>query len=267
MRILRDRLSDGWANQAAYLLSIIVNELQKPAKQRTEWLLWFQPDVVVLNPQIPLEIFLPQELEFSDVNFLATHDDHGELDSGVFFLRVHEWSARLLTHVLTTSSDSPGMQQAPSKESFALGTALKGDGFRDSVYYQPRTWYNAYAVSANISEYQFGDVQLHFQGMGGDKWSGLSRTLDLLSSTPSDFSVPLGRTSYTTEIDAYWHRIASGRRVRRKAEDHMGEPGVDDGFNRLSYALNYEADNEGVMQEAIDGLRDAMGVSNGEHAL
>lgn len=267
LRVLRDRTSDGWKNQAAFLLSIVMNELEKPVEQRTGWLLWFQPDVIVLNPQIPLEIFLPPEPEFSEVHFLATHDNTGDLDSGVFFLRVHDWSARLLLEVLSTPTDAPEMQFARRKDRIALSTALKSASFRDSVVYQPRRWYNAYAMSANASEYQHGDVQLHFHGIGGDKWSGLARTLDLLSSTPGDFSVPLGQTTYPAETDAYWHRIATARRALQKAEEHMNEDDIDAKVNRLSYALNYEADKQKVMQEAIDGLRDAMGVSNGEHAI
>ena len=210
LRVLRDRISDGWTSQAAYLLSIIVHELEKPKKRRTEWLLWFQPDVIVLNPQIKLEIFLPPEPEFSNVHLLATHDNQGELDSGVFFLRVHEWSVKLLLDVMSMPSDTPALQQAKRKDRFALSKMIKSDGFRDSVYYQPRHWYNAYAVSANSSEYRHGDVQLHFHGMGGDKWSGMANTLDLLSSTPSDFSVPLGKTTYPAETDAYWSRVCYG---------------------------------------------------------
>lgn len=267
MRVLQDRITDGWTNQAAYLLSIVVHELEKPQEQRTGWLLWFQPDVIVLNPEVPLEVFLPPEPEFGGVHFLATHDNRGELDSGVFFLRVHEWSAKMLLEVLSMDSNSPGLQQAKRKDRFALSEVLKGDAFRDGVFYQPRHWYNAYALSSNQSEYRHGDVQLHFHGIGGDKWRGLAQTLDLLSSTPGDFSVPLERTAYAAETEAYWKRILTGYNVLQRASGRVGEEGVEAGFNRLSYAINYEADKEKVMQEAIDGLRDAMGVSHGEHAI
>ena len=267
LRVLRERIADGWSNQAAYLLSIIVNELEKPKKQRTEWLLWFQPDVIVLNPQIPLEIFLPPEPEFNNVHFLATHDNQDELDSGVFFLRVHEWSAKMLLEVISMPAWTPGLEQARRKDRWALSKVVKSDTFRDSVYYQPRHWYNAYAVSANSSEYRQGDMQLHFHGLGGDKWRGLANTLELLSSTPSDFSVPLSKTTLPAEADAYWNRIAVAQRTLKKAEGRLNEEGLEARFQRLGYATNYEADKEQVMQEAIDGLRDAMGVSNGEHAI
>lgn len=267
LRILQDRIGDSWTNQAAYLLSIIVNELEKPKKQRTEWLQWVQPDVIVLNPQIPLEIFLPPEPEFANVHFLATHDNQGELDNGVFFIRVHEWSAKMLLEVLSIPSDTPGLQRAARKDRFALSQIIRRDVFRDSVYYQPRHWYNSYALSANSSDYQHGNMQLHFHGTGGDKWSALANTLDLLSSAPQDFSLPLERTKYPAETDAYWNRITMALRVLKKADARLSEEGIQAKFQRLGYATNYEADKAKVLQEAIDGLRDAMGVSNGEHAI
>src|SRR5271170_7680238 len=48
-----------------------------------------------MNPNVPLEIFLPPEPEWSHVNALVTNDHHG-LNNGVFFLRVNEWSVWLM---------------------------------------------------------------------------------------------------------------------------------------------------------------------------
>lgn len=267
LRVLRERITNGWWSQAALLLSVVVGELSKAKEERTEWLLWFQPDVVVLNPEIPLEIFLPLESDLEDVHFLASHDDQGQLDSGVFFLRVHEWSARMLTEVLATPRVLPGLQLAPRKDRFALAAMISSETFRDNVLYQPRNWYNAYALSAETSEYGPGDMQLHFHDTSGDRWSGMSRTLNFLSTTPSKFSVPLERTTYPKETQEYWNRIQTARRLLQKAQDHSDEQGVQARLQRLGYAMNYEADKAKVMQEGIDGLRDALGVTNGEHAI
>jgi len=48
-----------------------------------------------MNPNVPLEIFLPPEPEWSHINALVTNDHHG-LNNGVFFLRVNEWSVWLM---------------------------------------------------------------------------------------------------------------------------------------------------------------------------
>jgi hypothetical protein len=56
---------------------------------------WLDGDLVIMNPHIPLEIFLPPEPEWSHIHALVTNDHHG-LNNGVFFLRVHEWSVWLM---------------------------------------------------------------------------------------------------------------------------------------------------------------------------
>jgi hypothetical protein len=48
-----------------------------------------------MNPNVPLEIFLPPEPQWSHINALVTNDHHG-LNNGVFFLRVNEWSVWLM---------------------------------------------------------------------------------------------------------------------------------------------------------------------------
>ena len=60
------------------------------------WYSWFDGDVVILNSNIPLEIFLPAESKFAHVNMLATNDRHG-LNNGVYLIRVSEWALRLLS--------------------------------------------------------------------------------------------------------------------------------------------------------------------------
>ena len=59
MMVLRQKLLGRLWSKPAYILSIILNELQKPESDRMEWLFWFDADTVIINPQIPLEIFLP----------------------------------------------------------------------------------------------------------------------------------------------------------------------------------------------------------------
>lgn len=60
-----------------------------------------------MNPNVPLEVFLPPpEKEVGgnrtgrDVNLIVTNDRHG-LNNGVFFLRVSEWAVRFLSASLS----------------------------------------------------------------------------------------------------------------------------------------------------------------------
>lgn len=114
MHVLREQtLSEFWS-KPAYVLQLLLAELAKPAPERLKWLVcvssnqfylrlliwichlsWLDGDLVIMNPHIPLEIFLPPEPAWSHINALVTNDHHG-LNNGVFFLRVHEWSVWLM---------------------------------------------------------------------------------------------------------------------------------------------------------------------------
>ncbi|TAQ83746.1 hypothetical protein B7494_g7930 [Chlorociboria aeruginascens] len=88
-------------SKPAYLLSIVVNELAKPECDRLEWIFWFDADTVVMNPQTPLEVFLPPKnnSELSTVHLLMGSNMDG-LNSGAFALRIHPWTVSLLSGVL-----------------------------------------------------------------------------------------------------------------------------------------------------------------------
>jgi hypothetical protein len=58
-------------------LIILSQELAKLELDRLEWLLWHDRDVVLLNLQTPLDIFLLPEPEFGYVNLRVTKDRDG----------------------------------------------------------------------------------------------------------------------------------------------------------------------------------------------
>ncbi len=61
---------------------------------------WFDADTVVMNPDTPLEVFLPPtRYNLSSIHMLMASNWDG-LNSGAFALRVHPWSVSLLSAVL-----------------------------------------------------------------------------------------------------------------------------------------------------------------------
>ncbi|CRK37905.1 hypothetical protein BN1708_007568 [Verticillium longisporum] len=96
-----DRRPQGAWTKPAYLLSLIVAELEKPEDERLEWIFWFDADTVVVNPSTPLEVFLPpkSDEDLASVHLLIAANWDG-LNSGAFALRVHPWSVSLLSAVL-----------------------------------------------------------------------------------------------------------------------------------------------------------------------
>ena len=105
--ILRERMLPGLWSKHAFLLTLLGTELSKPAEHRLHWLFWHDRDTILMNPNVPLEVFLPPpEKEVGgnrtgrDVNLIVTNDRHG-LNNGVFFLRVSEWAVRFLSASLS----------------------------------------------------------------------------------------------------------------------------------------------------------------------
>jgi hypothetical protein len=63
--VLRRNIAGGIWSKLAYILSILVAELEKEPEERLEWLFWHDADLVLMNSQIPLKMFVP-----------LTHDGH-----------------------------------------------------------------------------------------------------------------------------------------------------------------------------------------------
>lgn len=81
---------------------------------------WFDLDVLVTNPNIPLETFLPPVEGFEHINMIITEDAY-MLNSGTFFVRVNSWSIQFLADVLaitTYRSDKHPNPDCPDQRAF-----------------------------------------------------------------------------------------------------------------------------------------------------
>lgn len=103
--VLRSEIVPDFFSKQAFILSILLQELSKPKAERLEWLFWHDVDLVLVNAQIPLEIFVPPP-EYSHIHHLVSSDLNG-LNAGVFFLRVHPWSLRYLSAIISYSDFHP----------------------------------------------------------------------------------------------------------------------------------------------------------------
>jgi len=67
---------------------------------------WTDSDTIIRNPNIKLESFLPNE-KMNKIHLIAAYDYIGRkkfccgLNTGVFFVRVHEWSLNLLMRAMS----------------------------------------------------------------------------------------------------------------------------------------------------------------------
>jgi len=97
---------------------------------------WFDGDIVLMNPKIPLEIFTPPDEKWNHIHGVVTNDHRG-LNNGVFFLRVHEWSVWLMTACLGTEIFDPTIELEFGDQS-ALGMWVKQVsrylGIKESIF-------------------------------------------------------------------------------------------------------------------------------------
>lgn len=171
MFVLRERLLSGLWSKPAWILNVILQELAKPEGERLEWILWIDADIVVMNPLIPLDVFIPPPEEFGYVNMLVTNDRHG-LNNGCFLLRVSPWSVKLLTGIISFHHFRPEVKLKYTEQS-AMEEMVEDRYWRRSVVHVPQYWFNSYPSAGGEirtsdnprpNEFRPGGLQIHFAG-------------------------------------------------------------------------------------------------------
>jgi hypothetical protein len=114
--ILREQMLRGLWSKHAWIMTVIGNELAKPENERLQWVLWHDRDTVLMNPQIPLDIFVPPEPAFNHIHMLVTDDRHG-LNNGVFLCRVSPASFKFFASALSIREYQPEIQLKYTEQS------------------------------------------------------------------------------------------------------------------------------------------------------
>ncbi|KAJ0417953.1 hypothetical protein BJY00DRAFT_325237 [Aspergillus carlsbadensis] len=205
LSVLKSPILGGYWNKLAILLPVMLRELERPADQRLEWLFWSDADTIIMNPNIPLEIFLPPP-QFPDIHLLLTKDWNG-LNNGVFPIRVHPWSIEFLTAAISYPIVHPNIPLYWPDQSAMHNLMQENEYFACSVVYVPLHWFNAYMRSpdgetANTDsppQYQVhpGDFLVHFPGTPSDHLEQtLTPYLDIAEAHRAEWEVPLEHTEY-----------------------------------------------------------------------
>ena len=169
-----------------------------------------------MNANMPLEVFLPPP-RLSDVHLLLTKDWNG-LNNGVFFIRVNEWSVRLLSATIAYSSLNPDKKLAWQDQS-ALGNLLEENNyFSKHTVYCPLRWFNAYMRSPDASrpnpdspehlQVHPGDLLVHFPGTPSDHLDQtLSPYLEIAEKHVAEWEPTLEQTGYAEETRKFWEKM------------------------------------------------------------
>ncbi|CAD6569854.1 MAG: hypothetical protein ASARMPRED_003289 [Alectoria sarmentosa] len=215
-----------------YILSLAIAEMAKPVDERAEWLVFFDSDTILLNPNIPWTLFLPPS-DFPSIHFLGGRDwgdgnrDWGDgrgFNAGVFFVRVNEWSVKMLTEVAALPDLRTDLELGFNAEQTAFKWVFKRVGYREHVLYQPVEWFNGFADSeGKLSPVQDGDMLVHFAGLKHQKHEAVPKWLDRLERAPQELQIPLENTSYPDKLNAYWTRLRDARNILENAEDFISK--------------------------------------------
>ncbi len=158
-----------------------------------------------MNPNIPIELFLPPD-EFAHIHLLVTNDLNG-LNNGVFPIRVHPWSVRLLSAVVAFTTFRPDTHLVFRDQS-ALEEVLKEDAFKNNVVRLPQRWFNAYqsgSLKESIMAYQVrrGDLLVHFAG-SPFREEAMGHWLEVAEQHLPEWELDLYHSSYPGEIKEFW---------------------------------------------------------------
>jgi len=171
-------------------------------------------DIVLMNPNIPLETFLPpDDLNLDDVDALVTNDHNG-LNTGAFFVRVNYWSAQVFADIVAMPSLLPDVKLKYSEQS-AFEIRLKDKRNAGHAVWIPQHWINGYLGSRDErgelrkwspEATKKGGLQIHFAGKQTTK-ERMDLYLDIAERRDPRWEIPIERTGLLEETRAFWEAI------------------------------------------------------------
>ncbi|KAJ5431864.1 hypothetical protein N7445_008362 [Penicillium cf. griseofulvum] len=273
MHILRQDISIGFWNKPSYLLSLVISEMAKPAGERMEWLMWVDADSIILNNDIPVEIFLPPS-DLKDIHLVASQDQNG-LNTGIMFLHVHPWTTTFLTETLGYPLYLPNIDLGRSADQESMRRVLNkttggpnGKGYADGVSYLPRPWINTYEWDWAY-EGKRGDLLVHFPGLEERRWPHMAKWLNVVETTPQEWNLPLEETGYINKTTMYWSQIRSAKESIKSAEKRLlsgvsGEAlsrSTNETAGALKKTLREKSDNMELVQKQTQDLNALIGMT------
>ncbi|THW93325.1 hypothetical protein D6D18_06162 [Aureobasidium pullulans] len=279
LHVLRQSIMDDVWSKPAYILSLLLRELAKPQEERLEWLLWVDADTIMLNPYVPLEIFLPPSPQFDDIHLLVTNDWNG-LNNGVFPIRVNQWAVELLSAIVSSRYYKPD-QDLTFRDQSAMDALLKDKKFAAHTVEAPQRWFNAYQGEHNetLAPYQVrrGDFLVHFAGVI-NRDERILFWLDRAEQHLPDWEMEVQHTSYPAEVKDFWNQKAGERaakqgevaEARRKANELLTQTDsrMSEYQDRLVQSdATFIHDREAALRKVLEQQGDALDTTSVESEI
>ena len=266
----RGAIEGAWSKHA-YLIHILVQELNKGPTERLDWLFWHDADVVLLNGLTPLEVFLPpDDGEWGHINFLAANDGGG-LNDGVFFVRVCEWSIYLFAAVLSYPTYHPKVHLRYDEQT-ALEFVLGDKQWKNNTLHVPQRWFNTYNNYGNddsipeewdwrLDYVEPGDLLVHLPGTADSRNQIIDEWLEKLKTQWDTYNVEFNETALPARLREYWELDAATEDDRQDTYwrhyhllNKLGNPADDEtreGVEKLREKMTHAANSDEEIEEAV----------------
>lgn len=218
--ILRRGLVEGLWTKQAQILQILIRELAKPPEERYEWIFWHDADCVLMNHNVPLELFLPPS-GWEHIHWLVANDLSG-LNAGIYFIRVHEWAVHFMAASLSYPVYNPERWLIHDEQT-AQDLLLREERWSNHTMHMPQRWFNAYHNFGRDSDIppewdwingyaEPGDLLVHLPGTGQFRSNLMDDLLETKREKPDEYCPPLEQTSYEADVKAFWENEAQKER-------------------------------------------------------
>ncbi|ORX86843.1 hypothetical protein BCR32DRAFT_289774 [Anaeromyces robustus] len=153
-------------------LHVIKEAIVKGLKtHKYDWIFWIDSDVILANPNIKLETFLPND---ENIHFVIATDHHG-LNAGVFMIKVHPWSLNFMMHSIAYQFFINGRHLEYADQTSMNDVLILNDDIERAHYaVVPQNWFNSYPDRRHS-----GDMVLHFAGRKNKKKDSMETRLEL----------------------------------------------------------------------------------------
>lgn len=211
-----------------------------------------------MNPNIPLEIFLPPS-RLANVHLLLSKDWNG-INNGVFFIRVNAWSVALLSAALSYPQMNPNIPLYWPDQSALSNILDEHESFSDSIVICPLRWFNAYMRSDDglkqnpdspvYLQVHPGDLLVHFPGTPREHLNQtLSPYLEIAESHQPEWEPAVEDTDQVDRIQRFWQLY--------EPEDVSGETQEDETL-RYPVWLSKSSPSHHVSTSKADGFDSAV---------
>jgi len=123
-----------------------------------DWIFWIDSDIMLANPNIKLETFLPPLIN-DEIHLIISKDDNG-LNAGIFFLRVHTWSLSFMMRSSVYTYYNKPRLLFYSDQASMNNVLVENESDKEHYILVPQKWFNMY-----LNKVEPGYFLIHFAGI------------------------------------------------------------------------------------------------------